>query len=716
VKTHTYICTWIVFFSTHTLSHTHIYYAHAQADPAAPSTLVTLPLSPSALTHIDLTHRGLQPRLFPALVTALTYLRPVSADLREGNGWSGVPFFRETIIFALVARTQYAAVRGGAARGGGGGGDGMGGGAVTLRRRRPLAVLDGIPVTRDEAANARRIMTGFAGDEGHWLSRVSVRTTALVAAGAGVGAMALSRVSDAAAGIGSGGGGTSSSSSSAASAATSSSPSSWGAVSSERDMVRRHIDAVASYASESMDAELLEREALPPVGTLIGKIEILIAFLQMYATLLELDPFPEAWMDFSRWCLTLNLTFDFAALRVPYRRYVVFGAVMLLPIVLVILYLGGGGHPSWWRRKCIDRWPRTVASVFLGCILCMVVTYVAATFADWNGAGQRLLDDGDWVPRGAVATILIVAGATVAACTLVWATLAVIFRSTYRHGLGGDSGAADSGGGTGDDGVGGDPHHHHQPVDPRALEAHREAAVEEATQLAFDRVDRLRKRAALFVVTVSYLPIVRAVLVNFQCGEAAPSAPGRCPEERCLANFPELTCVFGPLTWHPIHWISVVFGLAYVIGIPIVFYRLIRRGAMGVKTKVDVVHKELKRRRVELKELIQSSPLGKKDPRVKELKDRVAQIEEKFHNSYANARGPPGGPAPWVWAVFFFFFNFFFLNFFFFFFFLIFLIFFDFDTIFFVLYGQTQTCFARFSGAGATKRCFRCLKRPCFSL
>ena len=108
-----------------------------------------------------------------------------------------------------------------------------------------------------------------------------------------------------------------------------------------------------------MDTLILERDAPPPLGTILGKIEILIAFVQMYATLLELEPFPADWIDLTKWALVINLTFEFEALQVPYRRYVIFGGVMFVPLVLAVVYRGVGDNGprgmAWWRRTCVEK-------------------------------------------------------------------------------------------------------------------------------------------------------------------------------------------------------------------------------------------------------------------------------------------------------------------------------------------------------------------------
>lgn len=129
----------------------------------------------------------------------------------------------------------------------------------------------------------------------------------------------------------------------------------------------------------------------------------------------------------------------------------------------------------------------------------------------------------------------------------------------------------------------------------KALASSTISEVESRHRFALDVVDRKRKRAALFFLTIMYLPVARAIFVMWKCTHSTgllyvfESSPHK------------YKCVGSPETWLPIHWVAIIFALLYVLGIPIWFGLLIRTGVSEVLMHNAMVLNTVRERIAELK-------------------------------------------------------------------------------------------------------------------
>ena len=132
---------------------------------------------------------------------------------------------------------------------------------------------------------------------------------------------------------------------------------------------------------------------------------------------------------------------------------------------------------------------------------------------------------------------------------------------------------------------------------------------------------KLKKRFALFLLTVMYFPICKAFVDTFTCSDGVNKA---FSELECFDSFSKITIV---------QVAAFLFGLVYAIGIPYFFIKLINKGVreIDLNYRIDVQIKQLEERKKEVKKM------KKAGENVEDEERQIKKTEKKIKKSYAAA-------------------------------------------------------------------------------
>ena len=132
---------------------------------------------------------------------------------------------------------------------------------------------------------------------------------------------------------------------------------------------------------------------------------------------------------------------------------------------------------------------------------------------------------------------------------------------------------------------------------------------------------KIKKRAALFLLTVMYFPVCKAFVDTFTCSEGHIKA---FAELGCLHSIEDLTLI---------QVCAFIFGVVYAILIPFFFIRLINKGVkeIDLNYRIDIRLKQLDEKRKEVKKLKKSGQ------DVKDQEKEIKTTDEDIKKSYSRA-------------------------------------------------------------------------------
>jgi len=127
------------------------------------------------------------------------------------------------------------------------------------------------------------------------------------------------------------------------------------------------------------------------------------------------------------------------------------------------------------------------------------------------------------------------------------------------------------------------------------------------------------RRISLFLITVLFMPVTRLILLQFECTTSDGAS--------YLTIYPDRPC---PSTqMYAIQYFAIIFGLAYILGIPFFFYKLIRTAvkmvdAHGFGDERQLYHMMLQRK-------AEREPDGMKAKKYRELETETRDHLRRFY-------------------------------------------------------------------------------------
>ena len=275
------------------------------------------------------------------------------------------------------------------------------------------------------------------------------------------------------------------------------------------------------------------------LSSILSKAEICVHFLQVYSITLTSDisiPWPHAYLDFS--AFTSLFTFDFThvfSLSSAFAQTLLFALLVAFPSVLLLFFLWFGRlrkQQDYYARQLIDRWSQTRAVALCAFVLSILVSLAVGLLAADSGAGVTALQAGVAPPAESL-TVVLLLGCSFSLLFLLWYAIVRTFRSLYMA-----DGSEDK----------------------------LEFRSKWLSMLNWAQI------LAMFGLTILFMPISRTLLSQFQC-QCDTDAAG---ESSCHdANYSDAGCFPGSVS--AIQVLAVLFGLVFIVGLPLFYLRLINR-------------------------------------------------------------------------------------------------------------------------------------------
>ena len=334
---------------------------------------------------------------------------------------------------------------------------------------------------------------------------------------------------------------------------------------------------------------------LESAGMFLSKLEILINFIQIFSLILVFDidweiTWPKSWLNITSWLSNLNLSIDAVWPSVEISvEYVKFVVIMTLPLLFLLVYFLKFNRDRWlYSYKA--HFVRTLWTYFGIFCLLEFLTIVALLIAETETlrnlvAGKLAITPEFW-------GYFIIFSAIWASFIMLLILVICIFRCKSNDKV-----------------------------------------------FWANNFSRLRKRICLFVITISYLPIARTIMVAFKCDRDSVD----------LLVYSGVPCPYTRGGFPAIWIVSIFFIFLYVIGIPLFFVVLIRKGIPSVLAAADLEtdDKIIARLEEHLKKLKEEKK--KKNPKVTEerikkytdkIKERKKISSQKYAMKVRNWRSP----------------------------------------------------------------------------
>lgn len=371
------------------------------------------------------------------------------------------------------------------------------------------------------------------------------------------------------------------------------------------------------------------RLAPKATGTLLNKFELLIGFFQIYGLVLAITfdydiPFPDIWVDLARYynwipqLLSVDVDAIFTRLDLQLGEYETvikfIGAISVYVIFMLLYWVGAALDRDAWISSYVTNWRSTWCKAAATYFLTLLASFGVGLLLDTRSVDN--LGNGN-APTGNTNTVTATLALIFTGVFLMWNIVVRTFRRKFYK--------------------------------------HRASA---AFTKFWSRSKRNVQRASLFALTIGYMPVARMILTNF-AGTYEPdaldtsgcvyadSSGRRC----CLTAFPGRPCVSSPAAaLHWLQYVSLVSAVVIVVGLPLFFVYLIRKGVEAVdvagyeqaesrfQTRLEVLDATLKSKKAGLRK-------AKKEGRpadaaafrreVKAMQQSIKETKADRRNTYA---------------------------------------------------------------------------------
>ena len=275
------------------------------------------------------------------------------------------------------------------------------------------------------------------------------------------------------------------------------------------------------------------------LSSILSKLEIAVHFLQVYAINFSSSiniPWPKVYVDFSSFTSLFSLSFtDIFSLSSDFAQTLFFTLLIVFPMLLLFFF--------WWfaqlRRKqdyyakqLVDHWRQTRAIALFLYVTALVASIIVGIVAAGGGMGLSAMEAGD-VPPAESLTVVLLLCASFTVLLIIWYGIVNKFRKLYREDTSEDK---------------------------------FEFRSRWLSMLNWGQI------LVMFGLTILFMPIARALLSQFVCTCTTDSdGDTECYDQNYTSNvcFPKLISV--------VQVIAFLFGLVYIVGLPLFYIRLINR-------------------------------------------------------------------------------------------------------------------------------------------
>jgi hypothetical protein len=324
----------------------------------------------------------------------------------------------------------------------------------------------------------------------------------------------------------------------------------------------------------------IQQEVILQSGSLLTSVEVLIHFLQILSIVLEIPniTIPIEWRPYMQWITYLQFQFPFPIFHLP-KEYVSYTIMMMIPPVCLIIYHVRFRYESWVKAY-VREWKVTAMRYTLFFICSFFVSIVCGYGLERiNHEVSFLIGTSIQVP--ALRVFYYAIGVQ---CFFTLILLGCLVNMIYFRA--------------------------HQDVQTWHTVYH-----------------RYRKKFALFILTIFYMPIARILLQTFVCQA----------DTQTLMFFPFLSCpsINQVETYPVIFWVNMILCPLYVIGIPMFFARLIYRKTKQIEYGFDIETMEAKAK--ELKDYMQTCKKNGDMNTYQDSKGRHRELVKKLNDTYMDA-------------------------------------------------------------------------------
>lgn len=329
------------------------------------------------------------------------------------------------------------------------------------------------------------------------------------------------------------------------------------------------------------DAILVEQQAKAITGSLLTKLEVLINFLQLYAITLSLDfniPWPPLYLKWIQWIKIFSFDIDFLfRIDLPYQQEIKLASIIAMPLVFLLLYhYSTKLNLNKWKLDYGEKWQNTRSGAFMFLCLGVIASILIGIAVDPTSIDRFKQGSG---PSPKTASVILVSALILTFIFVSWYTFARSFRKNF---IGQDE--------------------------------------EQFTKWWFRRLYLVR-RLCLFMITILFMPVCRLIVLQFQCTTDEFG-------NRYLYAYKDRWCPDVKL--YPIQVVSLIFGILYILGLPLFFRRLIRTAVKmvdshGYRDEAAIYSDAIKR----------EAEVGK-DKSSRELKRIKQEAQDHLRRFYAN--------------------------------------------------------------------------------
>ena len=276
------------------------------------------------------------------------------------------------------------------------------------------------------------------------------------------------------------------------------------------------------------------------MSSMLSKLEIAVSFLQVYAINLTIDiniPWPHLYIDFSSWTNVFTLSFtDIFSLSSSFAQTLLFSLLIAVPTVLLGFFYWLSRlrkHQDYYARQLVNRWHQTAALATVAYLFSICIAIAVGLFAAGDGLGLQALEAGE-VPPAESLTVVILLWASFSFLFGVWLLIVHMFRKLYTN------------------------------------DTSEDKFVFRAKWLSMLNWGQI---AVMFILTILFMPIARVLLSQFLC--VCSTDPTTNVETCYDENYPSNACFPTQIT--AVQALAFMFGMVYIIGLPLFYIRLINR-------------------------------------------------------------------------------------------------------------------------------------------
>jgi len=260
------------------------------------------------------------------------------------------------------------------------------------------------------------------------------------------------------------------------------------------------------------------------LSSILSKLEIVVHFIQIQSINLSIDlniPWPKLYIDYSSFTnwFTVNI-YNMVDINTEFAHILLFSLLISLPLLLLFFFYWFHSlrmKQIYYAKQLIQQWTQTKLIAFFLYLVALFISFIVGLFAAGNGQGLNNLMNGAPLNSESL-TVILILGSSLTVIFAVWLIIVKVFRYYYMK----------------------------DTTEDKLVFRSRWLSILNWGQIII-----------MFILTVSFMPISRIILQQFTCNAG---------DENCF-----------PSSITAIQILSFLFGLVYIIGLPLFYIRLINR-------------------------------------------------------------------------------------------------------------------------------------------